>query len=226
LQKKMNKYVRCGIIGGIGLLFALTALILINHQINRQIHTEKVIVAKTDIQPFTAITQDQVEYKEMALSAIPADAIRDQKEVNFADLFTTEYGWVKGSPMRKGYTSTQAESKLGTVIGLPKNKKEIGVTTNLTQSAGGSVKAGIYVDVYAWVEDQKQKRVMTPKENPHLTHILVKNIVNAQGKSEAEENNNNTPAVAVLEVTPEQATSLVTYQEQGKVYLLPAGKKE
>lgn len=226
MKKYFNKYVRAGLIGGIGIIFAITAAILTTHTIDNQVHTQNVVVLKEDILPFKAITKEKLTYQEIPISTVPEDAVTNHKELQLTDLYATEYGFAKGSPLRKTYTSTKEHSKMGTSISLPKGKLEIGVATNLIQSAGDAIKSGVYVDVCAWVrkENSDAQHVITPKENPKMKHILVKKRLNTQGKIPDEGDSGGLiPAVAILEVTPEQATDLVKYQETGKVYLLPSG---
>ncbi|EJW14340.1 Flp pilus assembly protein CpaB [Paenibacillus alvei] len=223
MKRFWNKYTRAAIITLTGILLGIVVVLINKSEINSQVHTERVIVLKEDITPFGKVSKEQLEYQEITISSIPDDAVRDAEELNFDNLYASEYGLIKGSPLRKGYLTTQEQSKLGTAVGLKDGMVEIGVTTTLAQSAGDGIKSGVYVDAIAFVHDDRTGTGKTV-EDPKLRKLLIKKRLNSEGtEPNTGTGNSLIPIVAVLEVNKEQAKALMEYQETGKVYLLPSG---
>lgn len=188
-----------------------------------QVETELVAVAKEDIPPFTKITEDNLEMLEKVVAEVPSDAVKDRKEVNFDNAYASDYGFMKGAPIRKSYITTAEESKLGTSVGLKEGMREIGVRTDLAQSAGNDVKPGVYVDAIAFIRDDITG-LSIKKIDPKLKNIKVLKLLNSEGTvPDPNVGNSLIPAVVVLEVSSKQAEELMAYQETGKVYFLPSG---
>lgn len=226
MKRYWNKYTRNGSIVLVGLLLALIAYFVTENKIESQIQTKQVIVAKQDISPYTKITKDNLEFQEVVLSVIPDDAVFDAKDLNFDNLYATQYGIIKGSPLRKTYTTTEENSKLGSVVGLKNGYVNIAVTTSLAQSAGDGIKPGTYVDVYAFIRDERtgDVKLIGPKQNPNFQNVLVKQRLNAEGNiPDPASGKSLIPAVAILEVKRETAGDFVEIENRGKVHLAPAG---
>lgn len=228
LKKFWNKYTRGGLIIVVGLGFALIAALINQNMLNSQIQTESIIVVKEDIAPYKAITKEQLMHQEVALSAVPLDAISNADELDFSNLYAGEYGFSKGSALRKDYLTTSEDSKLGTALGLPEGMVEVGIQTTLAQSAGDGAKPGVYVDAVAITSNTTgQSQKITKQQNPNLANLLVVKRLNAEGmEPDPESGNSQIPAVVVVQVTEAQAADLAMYQEQGKLYLTPAGVKQ
>ncbi|BFH18138.1 hypothetical protein J6TS7_38210 [Paenibacillus dendritiformis] len=223
MKRFWNKYTRTGLIALLGVIIGLVAVLINQSNIDAQVKTNQVIVMKEDIPPFGKITKESLEYQDLTVSSIPEDAVKDAKELDFDNLYASEYGLIKGSPLRKSYVTTQEQSKLGTAVGLKDGMFEIGVTTTLAQSAGDGIKPGVYVDAIAFVHND-QTGIGKTIEDPKLKNILVKRRLNSEGTEPSSTSGNSLiPVVAVLEVNKGQAKALMEYQETGKVYLLPSG---
>lgn len=211
----------------LGVLLALILGMYSKSMIQSKVHTTNVVVALTDIAPNQPITSDQLNPNaKMVISEVPSDAITDISQLDLKDTFTSEYGFKKGEPIRKSYVTSAKDSRLGTSVGLAKGMVEIGVKTDLAQSAGNGIHPGIFVQVQAFLTNGVEGRGVT-KSDDDMKKILVKRVVNSEGLSteENKENGNMVPAAVVLEVSPDQARRIMLYQETGKVYLSPAGVK-
>lgn len=226
MKKLWNKYTRSALIVLVGLILALVAFNLNQNQIAQQVQTQKIIVAKTDIAPYTAITKDVLEYREVVLSEVPGDALESPEELDFKDAYASKYGFLQSSPIRKSLITTAAASGMGAAVSLKEGMRQIGVKTDLAMSSGDEVKSGQLVDAYAFISDAstgRSKSVVVPE----LAGLKVVKRLNSEGKvPDPAEGGSLIPAVVVLEVTPKQASLLMEYQETGKVYLLPAGQAQ
>ncbi|BFH18342.1 hypothetical protein J6TS7_32520 [Paenibacillus dendritiformis] len=226
MKRYWNKYTRLGLLVLTGIVLILVAVKVNTSIINEQVKTKQIIVAKQDIAPFGKITKEMLEFQEVTLSAIPEDAVSDAKDLNFDDLFATEYGVIKGTPLRKNYTTTEAASKMGNVVGLKEGHVNVAVTTSLVQSAGDGIKPGTYVDVYAYIRDERtgMDKLVGPKQNPNFKNVLVKQRLNAEGiVPDPTSGKSLIPAVAILEVKREFAGDFVEVENQGKIFLTSAG---
>lgn len=189
---------------------------------NSKVKTVAVLVAKTDISPFTEVTSANTEIRNIVKSEVPEDALTSVEQLKSGDSFASSYGFVSSSPIRSSYVTTAADSKLGTSIVLKKGSSELGVKVDLITSAGAEMKSGTLVDAIASIKEQSG--ATRTIENEKLHSIKVLSVKNAEGRGiDPNGNSSLVPAVAVLEVSTEQRTLLVQYQEAGKVYLTPAG---
>ncbi|MGG4108828.1 Flp pilus assembly protein CpaB [Paenibacillus lautus] len=223
MKKIWNRYTRPLLIIVVALAVGGTAYSLSKSQNRSQVETERIIVVKEDIQPYMEITKENLEFKEVVKSEIPEGAIRNQEEITFGDAFASQYGFLKGAPLQSTYITTASQSKFGTAVGLDEGMLQIGVKVDLTTSTGGEVRPGLLVDAFAYVQDAETgvHRSITDKE---LKNLKVIKTLNSEGTSpDAESGGSLIPSVVVLEVSPEQGEKLMSFQESGKVYLLPAG---
>jgi Flp pilus assembly protein CpaB len=226
-KKWWNKYTRTGLIFTLAIISAFVAFRLNSNMIAEQVQTKRVIVAKEDIAPFEMLTKEKLEFREVVVGEVPSDAIDNAESINFEDAYASKYGFLKGSSLRSSYITTAAKSELGTGIGLKDGMRLIGVKTDLVLSAGNEVKAGMLVDVIAFIQNQDNERGGSFSEkviDPGLSKLEVAKLVNAEGTvPDATTGNSLIPNVVVLKVNTEQAGKLMQYQETGKIYLLPAG---
>lgn len=226
MKKYWNNYTRVGVLVLTGIVLLIVGYKMTSNKIDSQVQTKQIIVSKEDIAPHARITKDKLEFQEVTLSAIPEDAVFEVNELNFEDLYATEYGVIKGAPLRKSYLTTEEKSKLGNVVGLKEGYVDVAVTTSLAQSAGDGIKPGTYADVYAFIRDERtgDVKLIGPKQNPNFQNVLVKQRLNAEGTiPDPASGKSLIPAVAVLEVKREFAGDFVEVENKGKVHLAPAG---
>ncbi|NOU80778.1 hypothetical protein GC101_18100 [Paenibacillus sp. LMG 31459] len=225
MKRFWNKYTRALTLIILGIAILVVVNIVQSKNISNQVDTQRIVVAKQDIAPFTEITKDKLQYRDVVLSEVPVDAVLDAGELKFGDLYAGEYGIRSNEPVRTTYNTTSLNSQVGSSIGLKEGMTEIGIATDLARSAGDDAKPGVYVNIIAYVRDEAtnvSRKVVDPK----LTNIKVLKRLNSEGTTpDAASGDSLIPAVVVLEVTPEQAAAIMEYQETGKVYLLPLGIK-
>ncbi len=211
------------------LLFLITAYVIHAYQsakLEDQRVTVPVLVATQDILPYQEITADNTKMEERVKSDIPSDALLKASDLQQGNSFAPALGYMKGAMIQKEYINTASESQKGSSVALKKGEYQIGVSLDLTTAAGGEVRSGTTVDVLAFINGG-QGRIGQTESNPQLKNITVVKVVNSQGIAvEQGEGSNNTPAVAVLKVSGVQRDLIVGYQENGKVYLSPAGEQE
>lgn len=208
----------------VGVVMAGVAYNLTENSVASQVQTEQIIVAKENIPPHTKISKEMLEFQDKVISEIPGDAVKNADDIKFGDTYTGEYGFLKGTAIRSELVQSAEQSPYGSALGLKEGMVEIGLKTDLVQSAGANVKPGILVDIYAALTEEQSTRVIG-KADPDLANILVKNVLNAEASeiNQADANGSKVPAVVVVEVNDKQAQKLMVYQESGKIYLLPAG---
>lgn len=225
MKKIWNKWTRGILIIVVGVAIAAAAFFINQSTIDSQVQVKKIIVAKDDIPPFGEITKTNVEYKNVVLSEVPANAITDSKQIKFGDAFASKYGLVKGTPLQPQYITTAAQSQLGSAVGLKNGMYEIGIKTDLVMSAGNEIKPGNLVDATAFITAGENGKGV-PISNQDLKNMRVLKVLNSEGKvPDPESGGSLVPAVVVLEVNYKQALQLMEYQETGKVYLLASGLK-
>ncbi|MEC0167367.1 Flp pilus assembly protein CpaB [Paenibacillus graminis] len=223
MKKLWNKYTRNALIILVGLLLGVIGYNWSQSQINTQVHTAKIIVAKANIEPYVAITKDLLQYREVVVSEVPSDAITSPDELDFQDAYASQYGFIQGQPLRSSLITTAAGSNRGGAVALQPGRVHIGIKTDLVMSAGNEVKPGLLVDVAAFVADTQRgtsKTILLPE----LSGIEVVKTLNSEGKiPDGSEGGSAYPAVVVVDVSKKQAAKIMEYQETGKVYVLPSG---
>lgn len=221
-KKFWNKYTRSGLLVLVGLLIFVVAYKINQTSTAQQVQTQRVIVAKQNIPPYTALKKEMLEYKNIVMSAVPSDAITDANQINFDDAFSSSFGILQGAPLQKQQITKAAESQMGTAVSLKAGYTQIGVKTDLAMSAGDGAKPGVLVDVIAYVGNDGAGS--TKVVDPSLKGLRVLKRLNSEGTvPDPNVGNSLIPSVVVLEVTPQQAAAIMEYQESGKVYLLPVG---
>lgn len=227
LKSMWNKTTRPIFIILVSAVFAFAAYMYYQKDVDKQVQTMQVWVAAVDIAPNTQITSDNISQVSRVVSAVPPDAITDIADLDLKNVYSSGIGFKPGDVIRQSYLTTAEDSKLGTVVALKDGMVEIGVATDLVGTAGNEVRAGMLVQVQAFLTQSAEGRGIV-KADTDLTEILVRKVVNSEGYTpEAEEERSSrVPAVVTLEVTPTQAMRIMEYQQTGKVFLLPSGIKQ
>lgn len=229
LKKKFwNKATRRILIIFSSLLLAGAAVVIQTIIVNNQTVTSLVYVASDNLKPYTSVT-GKLEQRNVVQSEIPEDAITDLKQLEGQTWVTNEVGIPKGIPVSKSLLVTAKESKYGEAIELTDGAMFIGVQTDQVRSAGDMIKPGTIADAYVYIagDDRTPAKLVSPKVDPRLKGLLIKDRQNQNGyepKKEGEGNQNPIPAIAVVETNdPEVAAALIQYQEEGKFYFVPTG---
>lgn len=204
--------------------------------------TGQVLVARSDIPLSTRITADQVEVKELKLTAINAGAFQDPSQV---------VGQIARQPVAAGaqITATTLNGGLsGTVIDVqtPAGQRAIAVRVDQISGVGTVIKTGDYVDaIFALSEEQfasvtqdptNTKQVIVTNPGPKGTTIklilqgmqvlgtllppVAPPAANAQASAApapAEPGTvlNEQQEIVILSVSPQQAEVLRYAQVQG-----------
>ncbi|ARR10743.1 Flp pilus assembly protein CpaB [Paenibacillus bovis] len=223
IKKLYNRTTRTILILIAALIFGFAGYKVTASHVEDQITTAPVLVAKGDIGPFQELTKDNTQVVQKVISEIPENAIKNFDELKVGDSFASSIGFMAGVPIQQNYITTAAQSKLGTSVGLTKGMHEIGVTTDLTMSAGGEIMPGTKVNVVGSYKDGRTNETITLSD-AKLTNIKVVKVKNSEGLTiDPTSTASQVPAVIVLEVNEMQAQRIVDYQEKGKVYLMLTG---
>lgn len=223
MKKWWNKYTRNILFILMGLVIGLSGYLASRQQVVRQVTTQKVVVAKANIEPYAAITKELLEYREVVVSEVPSDVLVTPDDLDFTDAFASQYGFIQGQPLRYSLITTAASSNRGSAVALQPGRVHIGIKTDLVLSTGSEVKPGLVVDVAAFIEDTQSGENETVL-SPDLSGITVIKVLNSEGKNpDGSEGGSSVAAVVVVDVTKEQAAKILEYQETGKVYILPSG---
>lgn len=229
LRKKFwNKATRRILIIFSSLLLAGGAVMIQTVIVNNQTTTRLVYVATDNLTPYSNIAGKLVQ-RSVVQSEIPEDAITDLKVLDGQTWVTKEIGIPKGIPVSKSFLIPAKESKYGEALELKDGAMFIGVQTDQVRSAGDMIKPGTVADAYVYIpgDDRTPAKLISPKDDPLLKGLLIKDRQNQNGyepKKEGEGNQNPIPAIAVVETTnADVAAALIKYQEEGKFYFVPTG---
>jgi len=206
-------------------VITLFVVLLSSSYVAKNTDLVKVVVALEDIQPYQKINE-RVTYSEKVRSEVPEDAITDMSELAEEPWFANEIGYYKGESIRKSGITTSENSKYGAVLKLEKGKSLIGVKVDQAQSAGDYIKPGVLVDAIVYIKNEFETKTIGPKDDPDLAGLLVYERQNAEGTEPGADGRSLIPSIAILETSSEEVKKkLVTYQEEGKIYLSPSGVK-
>jgi pilus assembly protein CpaB len=196
----------------VSIIAGLAAAFLSVNFIRGVARTTAVLVAKTQIQPYTELTRDMFVEKQVAVSAVPADAIRDAALVSHK--FTRTL-LLPDTILRSGYlaTSTGQPGSLSAVIaesGKP-GSVALAIPVDNTTSAGGTIQAGDRVEIIAAVRIERTNGPATQyaKTIAHGVSVIYR----------TEPDGTATKGTVVVQVTPQQAEDIAFAQLAGTIYL-------
>ncbi|CAN7767077.1 hypothetical protein LJR153_007306 [Paenibacillus sp. LjRoot153] len=222
----------------IGIAVTIASYLIAMKFITSHTTTKMVLVASEDLKPFSTI-KEQVKLREIVTSEIPDDSLYNKTELEGDEWFVGEIGIQKDQPLRKSKITHSKGTPFGIGLGLPENKRLIGVKTDLSLSAGDNAKPGVMVDAFVYIKPTNtgaidretgqppKGKVITPKDDARLKGLLVRDHLNSEGYTVNETAGKSViPQTVVLEVNDDTFTALVQYQEEGKVYFGPINVNE
>ncbi|HEX3031260.1 MAG TPA: hypothetical protein VHS59_03340 [Bacillota bacterium] len=139
------------------LLFAgactVLSLVITQNYVKDKLKETQVVVFRQDIQPFTQLTEEMLEIKQVGVNGLHAQASASIDEVK--GLFLDSKA-VKGEVALKSKLYRKEQLAKGYLFQMKPDERVIAVTTDLSRSAGGTVCSGDYVDLIAVVDEKKR----------------------------------------------------------------------
>lgn len=225
-KKYWNKYIRLTVILILALVVAFATVKINQSYLDSKVKLVKIVVAAENIKPYTELQEENLTYREVVKSEVPADALYDVKGfLSEGSVFTGELGFVKGYPLKKSLTNKGVDSALGASITLADGKSYLGIAVD--QVRAQFVKPGTKVDAYCFFDSEGingSTTVISKMEDPLLANLYVHAVKGKDNQEISENSEDLLPVVVVVETGyPEQTAKLIYYQMLGKIFLVPTG---
>lgn len=203
---------------GVALLCGLVAMLGVQQVMSspkEQSETEvtivKVLVATADVEPFTPLTEENTEFKEMSTKEAPEGAVTSMEEYEKRFL---RYGISKEGVIRV-VDLTDKDPKASKHI--PDGMRVATVKVNQTKTHSGMIRPGDSVDIALTyrIEDRQgknQQRIKTILQN--ITVFATGNVLRSSA-----ENNEDTESVKNISflVTPQDSQKLILAENTGQL---------
>lgn len=196
----------------ISLIAGLAAAFLSVNFLRGVARTTTVLVAKTQIQPYTELTPDMFAPKQMPISAVPEDAIRDAAQVSHHFSRTL---LLPDSILRAGYL-TSGSAQAGSIAAVISESGKPGtvalaIPVDNTTAAGGTIQPGDKVAIIAAVRIERANGPATQYSKTIVQGVPVIYKTDPEGAA--------TKGTIVVQVTPQQAEDIAFAQLSGTIYL-------
>lgn len=218
----MNKRVLIGIAG---LLLALIGVFGARNYVKANLKEVDVITVKQDVPAYTKITDDILTTKTVVSKGLNDNVVRDNKQI--VGKFTTTK-LIPGDLIMPGKYSDINEIPQGYLYTIQPEDRIVAIPTDLTKSAGATVKKGDYVDLIV-VTQSRNGNITVSTSQTFLHHIPVIDVrdpdANELGSDKPKDDNNRivatnqkkVPGAVVLAVKPADAEKIALYSEIGKI---------
>jgi pilus assembly protein CpaB len=200
----------CGLVASIGISQVIESR---NRAAQPTMEKEPIYVAMQDIKVNQPLTPQIVTQEEWPKEKIPADAIRDIKEIQGQRSGTTI---LAGEPLRKAKFAMDKR-----IDEIPSGYRVVAVPADAVSAAGYLLQPGDRVDVLMYVDATNAKSGVQQS----LTKTILQDVrifaVNEQWRPAEDKSNESITAKTVsLLVTPEQAEKMMQATEMGKIRLV------
>ncbi len=202
----------------IAVVIFLAFVITTRFYIRQQVDLVSVVAAADNIPPRTEIKPENLTVVDVPRGVVP-DGAAPRVDI-FAEekYFTKEIGLHRGEILTKSKVGTQEEIAHSDALGLNPGETIIGVQTDLTRSAGGTIYPGSRVRALAYIPPKTsgwQGETEPSRVEVIFDNLRVVGVINSDGEDASEqESRSSIPAVVTLAITPEQEKVLVRYQEE------------
>ncbi|MFB5268145.1 RcpC/CpaB family pilus assembly protein [Paenibacillus enshidis] len=226
LKKLWNKNTYRVTVVGLALIVSFAIVLVATQYVSSNTEVVEVVVAKENIDPNKEIT-DLVEMGSMVKSQVPEDAVYGLDELSGSKYYAGSIGFYKGQALQKSGITTSDKSSYGSALELEESQRLVAVKVDQSSSTGGMVKPGVIVDAVVYLKgDGGSSTVIGSDEDPDLANLLVVGRENSEGTSPGEDGRSSLTTIVIVKApSVEVYKKLVKYQEDGKVYLAPAGVK-
>lgn len=200
----------CGLVASIGISQVIESR---NRAAAPAMEKEPIYVATQDIKVNQPLTPQIVTLEEWPKEKIPADAIRDLKEIQGQRSGTTI---LSGEPLRKAKFAMDKR-----IDEIPAGYRVVAVSADAVSSAGYLLQPGDRVDVLMYVDATNARSGVQQS----LTKTILQDVrvfaVNEQWRPAEDKSNESITAKTIsLLVTPEQAEKMMQATEMGKIRLI------
>ncbi|MCP3746669.1 SAF domain-containing protein [Paenibacillus sp. S33] len=216
---------RIGIFLSALIISGVIVLIAVN-MVNSSTETEKVVVVTENIGPNQNL-KGMLKYRDVVKSELPSDPVRNMDDVEGKNYYTSAIGFYKDQPISKSGITTSAKSTFGETLDLKKPNHFVGIKVDQSQATGSFIKPGVIVDAVAYIKaDGGSGRVIGPDDDPDLAGLVVVGRENSEGTEPGQDGRSSLTSLVIVNApTISVYKKLVQYQEDGKIYLGPAGVK-
>ena len=174
---------------------------------------EPIYVATQDIKVNQPLTPLLLTLEEWPKEKVPADAIRDLKEIQGQRSGTTI---LAGEPLRKAKFAMDKR-----IDEIPAGYRVVAVPADAVSAAGYLLQPGDRVDVLMYVDAQNAKSGVQQSITKTILQDVRMFAVNEQWRPAEDKSNESITAKTVsLLVTPEQAEKMMQATEMGKIRLI------
>ncbi|AJE54209.1 hypothetical protein RE92_24770 (plasmid) [Paenibacillus polymyxa] len=211
----------------LAVIVTVIVLLIAKNMVTSNVSTEKIVVAADNIAPNQGL-KSMLKYRDVIKSEVPADPIRDMKEVEDQNYFAGDIGFFKDQPITRSGITTSDKSTFGEALNLKKPNHFVGIKVDQSQSTGGLLKPGVIVDAVVYLKSEAggTGRVIGPDDDPELSGLVVVGRENSEGTEPGKDGRSSLTSVVIVNApTVSVYKKLVQYQEDGKIYLGPAGVK-
>lgn len=173
----------------------------------------RVLVAKTDIQPGVELTEENVQFAEMAPEAVPEDAVTTREQ--FEERALT-YGVVAQDIIRTSKLGNKGEFTQSTQI--KPGMRVISISVNDTHTLSGLLRPGDRVDLLVTYQSRSARGTMTSKTKTLLEYVEVF-ATDDRTISDGARNSETKAKIVSLLVTPEQVNYIKLAESKGELAL-------
>ena len=200
----------CGLVASIGISQVIESR---NRAAAPVMEKEPIYVATQDIKVNQPLTPQIVNLEEWPKERIPADAIRDLKEIQGQRSGTTI---LAGEPLRKAKFAMDKR-----IDEIPAGYRVVAVPADAVSAAGYLLQPGDRVDVLMYVDASNPKSGVQQSITKTILQDVRVFAVNEQWRPAEDKSNESITAKTVsLLVTPEQAEKMMQATEMGKIRLV------
>ena len=200
----------CGLVASIGISQVIESR---NRAAQPAMEKEPIYVATQDIKVNQPLTPLLLTLEEWPKEKVPADAIRDLKEIQGQRSGTTI---LAGEPLRKAKFAMDKR-----IDEIPAGYRVVAVPADAVSAAGYLLQPGDRVDVLMYVDAQNAKSGVQQSITKTILQDVRVFAVNEQWRPAEDKSNESITAKTVsLLVTPQQAEKMMQATEMGKIRLI------
>lgn len=189
----------------------------------KQLKMTSVVVAKTDIPPFTPITQDMLEYAQFPAGYVPENSAGFYKEV---------VGSIANGTIVKGeiimLTAVGSLEDIGNSLSyqIPDGMRAITISVGTVSGVGGYIVKGDLIDVMVYIEtdDSKDSVKTSEGQSRKLPGGVVKTVLEAAqvlrtGEKGFAQDGSAVYSNLTLALSPADCEKIYAAMNQGSLYV-------
>jgi pilus assembly protein CpaB len=191
-----------------------------------------VVVATTNIPPYTTITPGMVELKQVSVATTPGNAMTQTEQVVGR---LAQYAITKGQLLVRGDVVEPGAAQ-GLTFVIPKDRRAVTVALDPISGVGGFVYPGDHVDILAtfeWDDVSSTRIILQNTEVLAMNeHTVRPKIANNNNQSESGATGEEASPVVeqvkstTLAVTPVEAQRLILAAHEGTIHMVLRSRED